>query len=204
MPGSVPGTHLMRRRWLWGFIKASLIVLASGWLIGQFCKCLSETPVQPSSQSPSPYSSFSYWGTPPLNQIYLTISEFKHFSQGLLQDIQEDIRLDSVDCDHGDLPTTSPLTRLHAHPKTDQLGGSLFRAPFHCSHHSHAPSRAGSILGSAQWVSEWFFPHFSSSFSFLFSLIFLRFCQMMPDMLQDKNKDKEKDREGEIGSNLVI
>ena len=39
---------------------------------------------------------------PSLNQIYLTISEFKHFSQGLLQDIQEDIRLDSVDCDHGD------------------------------------------------------------------------------------------------------
>ena len=38
----------------------------------------------------------------PLYQIYLTLSEFKHFSQGLLQDIQEDIRLDSVDCDHGD------------------------------------------------------------------------------------------------------
>ena len=85
---------------------------------------------------------------PSLNQIYLTISEFKHFSQGLLQDIQEDIRLDSVDCDHGDLPTTSPPTRLHAHTKTDQLGGSLFRATFHCSHHTHAPSRAGSILGS--------------------------------------------------------
>ena len=199
MPGSVPGTHMMRRRWLWGFIKASLIVPASGWLIGQFYKCLSETPVQPSSQSPSPYSSFSYWGTPPLNQIYLTISEFKHFSQGLLQDIQEDIRLDSVDCDHGDLPTTSPPTRLHAHPKTDQLGGSLFWAPFHCSRHTHAPSRARSILGSS-WLCEWYSSLSSSSFYFPFPPVFLRFCQMMPDMLQYK----EKDREGEIEGNLVI
>ena len=68
MPGSVPGTHLIWRRWPWGFIKASLIVPASGWLIRQYDKCLSETPVQPSSQSPSPYSSFSYWGTPPLSK----------------------------------------------------------------------------------------------------------------------------------------
>ena len=85
---------------------------------------------------------------PSLKQIYLAISEFKHFSQGLLQDIQEDIRINSADCDHANLPTTSPPTRLHAHPKTDQLGGSLFRAPFHCSRHTHATSRAGSKLGS--------------------------------------------------------